>query len=93
MNEPQELSGNGGWEFTLLAERLPSMSSALGPISTATHVANKLFIRARYHRPSDLSATVPCVMGCYSLEPGTKLTFPSSNDLRQRICNRNKSNN
>lgn len=71
MNEPQELSGNGGWEFTLLAERLPSMHSALGPISTATHDANKLFIRARYHRPSDLSATVPCVMG-WLLFPGTR---------------------
>lgn len=56
MNEPQELSLNGGWEFTLLAEHLPSMRSALGPISTAILDANKLFLRARHHRPSDLSA-------------------------------------
>lgn len=57
MNEPQELSGNGGWKFTLLAEQLPSMRSALGPISTAILDANKLFIRARHHRPSNLIAT------------------------------------
>lgn len=77
--------------FILRAEHLPGMGKSwVQSISTAINDANKLFIRTCHHRPSNLSATLSLQGWTYSLEPGTKLTLPSSNGFCQIFCHRNK---